>query len=124
MISAEQYEAAVGHAPEQDDLDRSNCDKAGQIGHSQCGWDHKRNLPEFIAVAHRLKETLDFSRGKSRMTETDAIPFSERYDKWLDQCAMEFKNPAHVKAELARFVKKLRLEEATSDDRSLIPTDV
>jgi hypothetical protein len=56
MITAEQYEAAVGHPPEQDDLERSNCDKAGQIGHECCGWDHERNLPEFIAVAHRLKE--------------------------------------------------------------------
>lgn len=58
-ITAEQYEAATGHAPEHDDLERSNCDKAGQIGHTQCGWDDDRNLPEFIASAYRFKELLD-----------------------------------------------------------------
>lgn len=60
-ITAEQYEAATGHPPEHDDLERSNCDKAGQVGHFACGWDHDRNLPEFIAVAHRLKERLDMA---------------------------------------------------------------
>jgi hypothetical protein len=58
-ITAEQFEAATGHAPKDDDLERCNCDKAGQIAHTQCGWDHARNLPEFIAVAHRFKEQLD-----------------------------------------------------------------
>lgn len=57
-ITAEQFEAAVGHAPDQDDLERCNCPKAGEIGHIHCGWDHKRNLPEFIAVAHRLMEAI------------------------------------------------------------------
>ena len=58
-ITAEQFEAATGYAPEHDDLERSNCDKAGQMFHTQCGWDHARNLPEFIASAYRFKELLD-----------------------------------------------------------------
>lgn len=48
MISAEQFEAAVGHAPEQDDLERCNCPKQGQPGHWQCGWDNTRNMPRFM----------------------------------------------------------------------------
>jgi hypothetical protein len=67
MITAEQYEAAVGHPPEQDDLERANCDKAGQIGHFTCGWDHERNLPEFIAAAHRLKEEIESGKVTSRL---------------------------------------------------------
>lgn len=58
VITAAQYEAAVGHPPHYDELERSNCDKAGEMGHDYCGWDHTRNLPEFIAVAHRLKDRL------------------------------------------------------------------
>lgn len=27
----------TGYEPEQDDLDRANCEKAGQLGHSNCG---------------------------------------------------------------------------------------
>lgn len=48
MITAEQFEAAVGHPPENDDLVRVNCPKAGQLGHFQCGWDVVRGMPVFI----------------------------------------------------------------------------
>ncbi len=58
-ITAEQFEAAVGHPPQDDDLERSNCPDAGSLMHQSCGWDHERNLPEFIASAHRLKKQLD-----------------------------------------------------------------
>ena len=48
MITAEHFERVTGHAPEQDDLERSNCEHAGQIGHYMCGWDTKRDMPNFI----------------------------------------------------------------------------
>lgn len=47
-ITAEQFKAAVGCDPIQDDLERCNCDKAGQFGHSQCGWDTERGMPVFV----------------------------------------------------------------------------
>jgi hypothetical protein len=48
MITREKFMTALGFEPEQDDLERCNCEKAGQIGHSQCGWDESRNKPRFI----------------------------------------------------------------------------
>lgn len=48
MITAEHFEARTGQAPVQDDLERSNCSRAGMFGHSQCGWDPEFDLPVFI----------------------------------------------------------------------------
>lgn len=45
------FRLATGHWPEQDDLERCNCEKAGEIGHDCCGWDKDRGLPRFIAMA-------------------------------------------------------------------------
>jgi len=46
MITREQFLAATGREPEQDDLERANCDKAGAIGHSCCGWNKLLNKPQ------------------------------------------------------------------------------
>ena len=44
----EQYfHNATGVLPQDDDLDRCNCDKAGQIGHYSCGI-CEHNLPKFM----------------------------------------------------------------------------
>jgi hypothetical protein len=48
MITAEQYEQATGDKPENDDLERCNCERAGQPGHYFCGWNTKENLPVFM----------------------------------------------------------------------------
>lgn len=45
VITAEEYEEAVGRPPVDDDLDRANCPKAGELGHMMCGWNHELNLP-------------------------------------------------------------------------------
>lgn len=47
MITRARFKASTGLLPEQDDLERCNCDKAGQLGHFQCGWDKERDLPNF-----------------------------------------------------------------------------
>lgn len=47
MITAEQFKAATGRDPEQDDLERCNCSEAGAIGHLMCGWNRDNNLPQF-----------------------------------------------------------------------------
>jgi hypothetical protein len=38
MITAEIFEQKTGRKPTDDDLERANCGKAGQIGHWACGW--------------------------------------------------------------------------------------
>ena len=48
MITAEHFKKITGFDPEQDDLERSNCERAGQFGHYMCGWDIKRDMPNFI----------------------------------------------------------------------------
>jgi len=48
-ITAEQFKKATGQDPIQDDLERCNCPKAGQLGHYSCGWNHEQNLPQFMA---------------------------------------------------------------------------
>jgi len=57
MITAEQFEAATGRKPVDDDLDRCNCDMVGCVGHWQCGWCDQCNLPRFMC-GHLMKERL------------------------------------------------------------------
>jgi hypothetical protein len=42
------FERAVGRPPENDDLDRVTCDKAGEAGHHACGWCPSHDQPRFI----------------------------------------------------------------------------
>lgn len=46
-ITREKFIEATGREPQDDDLDRVNCDKAGQIGHYCCGWDEQADKPHF-----------------------------------------------------------------------------
>lgn len=39
------YLSVVGRLPVDDDLDRVNCDEAGEFGHISCGVCKKHNLP-------------------------------------------------------------------------------
>lgn len=36
-MTKEEFMAVTGFEPEQDDLERANCPKAGQLGHKACG---------------------------------------------------------------------------------------
>jgi hypothetical protein len=50
-ITAELFKQYVGREPEDDDLERCNCEKAGQAGqagHMMCGWNSKENLPVYM----------------------------------------------------------------------------
>lgn len=47
MITAEEFKTKTGHAPKDDDLDRANCDKVGQFGHSMCGWCIRHDKPRW-----------------------------------------------------------------------------
>lgn len=62
MITEEQFKLATGRAPEQDDLERSNCPDAGQPRHHQCGWCEEHNKPRFVCgclIGLSAKQTLE-----------------------------------------------------------------
>ena len=44
-ITAEEFLQIFGYEPKDDDLERVNCDKAGTIGHMQCGWCQTHDAP-------------------------------------------------------------------------------
>lgn len=48
MITREKFIEAVGYEPDQDDLERCNCEKAGEFAHTCCGWNEKHNMPQFL----------------------------------------------------------------------------
>ena len=65
-ITAECFREAVGHDPEQDDLDRCNCAQAGEVMHTMCGWDIRRGMPNFIPGApteYQRGERVEWSNG-------------------------------------------------------------
>ncbi len=48
-IIAKYFEECTGYEPENDDLERVNCSVAGEdIGHLNCGWCKKDNMPVFL----------------------------------------------------------------------------
>jgi hypothetical protein len=46
-IDAKHFKKATGVSPQDDDLERCNCPKAGEMFHTMCGWDRERDLPNF-----------------------------------------------------------------------------
>jgi hypothetical protein len=61
-ITAEEFEKHVGHPPMLDDLERVNCEKAGQIHHKCCGWNTSFNKPVFMVGRGAKKEMPDANR--------------------------------------------------------------
>lgn len=51
VMTAEEYERLMGEAPENDDLERVNCEKAGQLGHWMCGTCKRCGRPVFACCA-------------------------------------------------------------------------
>lgn len=49
VIDAATFKRAVGRAPQDDDLERANCPKAGALGHIGCGWNTRADKPAWIA---------------------------------------------------------------------------
>ena len=56
-ITAEIFKKHTGHEPANDDLDRCNCERVGQTGHKDCGWDSKRNMPVFLPGESKSRDT-------------------------------------------------------------------
>ena len=53
-MTAEEFFMVLGRKPENDDLERVNCPKAGKSGHMSCGWNWSWNAPCF-EVGHQPK---------------------------------------------------------------------
>ena len=54
----EKFEKATGRLPEDDDLERAFCERAGDIGHMQCGWclNHDKPRLECGCLIYKNKE--------------------------------------------------------------------
>lgn len=49
-MNAQEFEEKMGRPPIQDDLDRVNCLKKGEIGHTRCGWCEKCDRPNWLCI--------------------------------------------------------------------------
>jgi hypothetical protein len=67
VITAEMFEVATGDKPVNDDLERSNCDKAGQPGHFMCGWCKEENLPMFMADSKYARKQEEMVKEKQEV---------------------------------------------------------
>jgi hypothetical protein len=45
IITAQRFFAATGNWPEQDDLERANCNARNSVDHTFCGWCEKHDKP-------------------------------------------------------------------------------
>lgn len=54
-MTREEFISATGQEPQHDDLDRVNCQLAGQIGHKQCGMCLIHNKPRFYCGCQVVK---------------------------------------------------------------------
>lgn len=62
-FTAQQFEEMTGFPAIEDDLERLNCDQAGEIGHGGCGFcpDHKK--PRFVCGCFNM----DKGRAKCKL---------------------------------------------------------
>jgi hypothetical protein len=51
-ITKKKFIEATGSEPRQDDLERCNCKKAGEVFHYSCGWCEEHDKPRFICGCH------------------------------------------------------------------------
>lgn len=56
-MTAEEFTSKMGIEPVNDDLERVNCEHAGEFGHRYCGWCDDHNKPRFMCGC--VKKVLD-----------------------------------------------------------------
>jgi hypothetical protein len=69
VITAEEFERAVGYPPEDDDMERANCNLAGNLTHSFCGWCLVCNKPRFVCLHQVHADSINvpgFTEGNAR----------------------------------------------------------
>lgn len=90
MITDVHFKMGTGKWPIQDDLERCNCPKAGQIGHQFCGWSHVYDMPmahlNMDQLAYHLKHVnkprvrwnAQYQRYYTHSPSTEAIRLTNR----------------------------------------------
>ena len=94
MITQAYFFEATGRYPEDDDLDRVNCSKAGEDGHMCCGWNWEKNLPVFqvgpvdtgLKPKYSLGESYD---DKFAGMEAQQLILELKQDKEILLCTLE-----------------------------------
>jgi hypothetical protein len=62
MITREQFVKAVGREPALDDLERCNCQLAGEVGHYGCGWNYQLDKPQFMVGIRNAAQAAEDAR--------------------------------------------------------------
>jgi hypothetical protein len=110
-ITVEMFLAATGYAPENDDLERSNCRMAGAIGHFHCGWCEEENLPIFaVDSKYARKQEAEFiaRQGVPEPFATVSIRAGNKPKDGVGDKMLEFKAPWGVEKlkEIGEEIKK------------------
>ena len=77
MIAREYFMNCVGRAPEGDDLERCNCEHAGNAGHFLCGWCERHEAPRYLCGCLALKDRILMLRGSGVFSSDRFIGYSE-----------------------------------------------
>ena len=57
-ITEKKFIEKTGSRPQHDDLKRVNCEHAGEVGHTACGWCTEHDLPRFMCGCRVMAEAL------------------------------------------------------------------
>jgi len=76
VVTTESFILATGEYPENDDLERSNCLKAGTMGHECCGWHPELDQPVFYGSTKVPKGRVRLAYSKDP-TGPKYIPYTE-----------------------------------------------
>lgn len=130
MITEEKFKQATGRDPENDDMHRVNCDKAGQAFHMQCGWCHDCDNPKFGCECSSGNVVFDEPEtGYSYTILTDgfwACHICKSEHKIGESCYCGNVNPWEGTCEVCNKVKRVCREDgcngaiaknATTDDK-------
>ena len=55
-MNEHEFESITGHSPDNDDLERANCNKTGEPGHLFCGVCKTCGMPRFLSCKHVREE--------------------------------------------------------------------
>jgi len=110
-ITAKAFKAATGHAPENDDLERSNCRMAGAVGHFYCGWCEEENLPIFMVDGkYARKQEAEFiaRQGVPEPFATVLVRTGNKPEDGVGDKLLEFNAPWSVEKlkEMGEEIKK------------------
>jgi hypothetical protein len=102
-ITAKIFKAKTGRSPELDDLERVNCDKAGEVGHYSCGWCHDHQKPVFECgcrlrkdLLHTIEEAIEMKNSKIECLREACYQGLKRIEKAGPQMTAADKRVAKV----------------------------